>query len=158
MMHLDDQAAGGTMISSTLTYQVTAQVTAGGAAHAMAHSSRIPFDGSAQTGTELPGPADLLCAALAACLLKNVERFSHTLKFHYASASVEVTATRQDVPPHISAMTYALTVLTDELPHRVDLLHRNVLKYGTISNTLSASCPVTGSLVAAPLPSSPGVP
>ena len=34
--------------------------------------------------------------------------------------------------------------------HRVDLLHRNLMQYGTIYNTLGAACPVTGSITAEP--------
>ena len=98
------------------------------------------FDGSAQSGEALPGPADLLCAALSACILKNVERFSHMLPFRYESASLEVTAEREEPPPRIVRMHYRLRVVTDEPPARVELLHKNIRKFGTITNTLAAAC------------------
>jgi hypothetical protein len=39
---------------------------------------------------------------------------------------------------------YELTVDTDEPPRRLELLHANVRKYGTISNTLALAVPLTG--------------
>src|SRR5690606_31848179 len=97
---------GGTMTTqtSTMTYTVSASTRAGGTASVHARTSEIAFDGSAQSGEALPGPADLLCAALSACILKNVERFSHMLPFRYESASLEVTAEREEPPPRIVRM------------------------------------------------------
>jgi uncharacterized OsmC-like protein len=110
----------------------------------------IEFDASAEQGDLLPGPADLLTAAFAACVLKNVERFSHILRFGYERASIEVEADRQDAPPRMTAVRYVLRVVTDEPPQRVELLHHNIRRYGTIFNTLAAVCDVTGEIVAEP--------
>ncbi len=44
-------------------------------------------------------------------------------------------------------MQYRVEIVTDEPEHRVDLLHRNIRKYGTITNTLAASCDLTGEMV-----------
>ncbi|MGZ8786109.1 MAG: OsmC family protein [Acidimicrobiia bacterium] len=94
-----------------------------------------------------PGPADLLCAALAACLLKNVERYSELLPFHYEAATVTVEAERRDAPPALTRMHYRLELVTDEPAHRVELMHRNVRKFGTITNTLAAALELTGEVV-----------
>ena len=48
-------------------------------------------------------------------------------------------AGRQDSPPKIVSVDYELIVDTDEDDHRLDLLHTNVRKYGTISNTVAAA-------------------
>ena len=40
-----------------------------------------------------------------------------------------------------------IEVDSDETDQRLDLLHRNVLKYGTISNTLAAAVELEGRLV-----------
>ncbi|MBK9072762.1 MAG: hypothetical protein IPL79_17435 [Myxococcales bacterium] len=45
-------------------------------------------------------------------------------------------------------MSYHLRVVTDELAARVELLHRNIRKFGTISNTLAAACELTGTIEA----------
>jgi hypothetical protein len=80
--------------------------------------------------------------------LKNVERFSHLLPFRYESASVEVAAEREEPPPRIIRMSYRLRVVTDEAATRVALLHENIRKFGTISNTLAAVCEVVGDIEA----------
>ncbi len=95
-----------------------------------------------------PGPAELLCASLAACLLKNIERYAEMLPFDYQVASVQVEAERQDSPPKMMRMRYRVEIATDEPEHRVDLLHRNIRKFGTITNTLAAACELTGEMVA----------
>lgn len=132
--------------TSTMTYAVSASTHPGGTASVHARTSDIAFDGSVQAGETLPGPADLLCAALSACILKNVERFSHMLTFRYVSASVEVTAQREEPPPRIVRMRYRLRIVTDEPAARVELLHKNVRKFGTITNTLAAACELTGEI------------
>jgi hypothetical protein len=45
-------------------------------------------------------------------------------------------------------MRYRIEIVTDEPQARVDLLHRNIRKYGTITNTLAAACELTGEMVA----------
>jgi uncharacterized OsmC-like protein len=129
-------------------YQAHGSVRSGGAGRLQAHGLDAPFDGTAGRLDELPGPADVLSAALCACILKNVERFSHILPFRYESASVEVTAEREEPPPRIVRVTYKLQIVTDEPPAHVDLLHRNILKFGTISNTLAAACDLSGTIEA----------
>jgi uncharacterized OsmC-like protein len=91
-----------------------------------------------------PGPAELLCAALAACLLKNVERYSELLVFEYQMAAIEVRAERQENPPIMTRMHYALEIVTNEPEHRVQLMHRNIRKFGTITNTLAAAVELSG--------------
>jgi len=132
----------------TMTYRATGSVRAGGEGHLEAHGLGTPFDATAGRLDTLPGPADILCAALSACILKNVERFSHLLSFRYESASIEVCAERDEPPPRIVSMRYLLRVVTDEPPQRVELLHRNIRKYGTITNTLAAACELSGTIEA----------
>jgi uncharacterized OsmC-like protein len=130
----------------TTTYEATGIVRAGGQGRLDAHGLSTSFDGTAGRVDQLPGPADVLCAALCACVLKNVERFSHLLQFNYESAAVKVTAERAEPPPRITRMRYVLEIVTDEPPTRVDLLQRNIAQFGTITNTLSKACEVTGSI------------
>jgi len=122
----------------------------GGDGELMIGTNRIAFDGAAQPGSDLPGPADLLAAALAACILKNVERFSGMLPFDYTGADVSVELTREESPARIARARYVLTLETNEPSHRVDLLHRNILQFGTITNTLAASCDLSGEIRTAP--------
>jgi uncharacterized OsmC-like protein len=131
-------------------YTVDAENLPGGAGTIASRASAIHFDGSAATGGLLPGPADLLAAALAACLLKNVERFSGILPFRYERASAHVEIERAEPPPRIVRARYTLRVETDEPERRVELLHRNILNFGTITNTLAAACELSGELIAEP--------
>ncbi|MET8544316.1 hypothetical protein ABZW03_27285 [Kitasatospora sp. NPDC004799] len=87
-------------------YQVHGHTAPGGDARVRAATQTIPVDGfwgSAPSGA--PGPADLLAAAFAACLLKNVERSSWLLPFRYQRAEVDVQLRRQDAPPRFTAVT-----------------------------------------------------
>ncbi len=136
------------MSQQRLTYHVEARTVGSGVSKSMIKETEIPIDSSDGQSTSLPGPADLLTLAFAACVLKNVERFSRLLPFRYESASIEVTSERQAAPPRITLIRYALRIRTDESPQRVDLLHRNIRKFGTIYNTLAASCEVDGEIIA----------
>ena len=130
------------------SYQVQAHASAGGRAWIDAADRTIPIDASWGTPPSgRPGPAELLASALAACLLKNIERSSKLLPFRYDSAEVEVIAHRQDTPPKFTSITYEIRLVTDEPQRRVDLLHHNLRRYGTVYNTLAAVCDVQGSVV-----------
>lgn len=131
----------------TMTYSARGTVHPGGEGHLHSHGLDIPFDGSAARGA-LCGPADLLAAALSACVLKNVERFSHLLSFRYTAAAVDVELVRDEPPPRIVQARYHLRVVTDESAERVELLHRNIQRSGTVGNTLGAACDLDGTIVA----------
>jgi uncharacterized OsmC-like protein len=119
----------------------------GGHGKIQCNTTEIKADTGSISDGYRPGPAELLCAALAACLLKNVERYSEMLPFRYDLASVVVDAVRRDSPPAMTGMHYRLELVTDEPPRRVELLHRNIRNYGTITNTLAAAVDLTGEVV-----------
>lgn len=60
---------------------------------------------------------------------------------------MRVEATRQDAPPRFTHFTYRLELVTDEPARRVELLHQNVRKFGTVSSTLGLAAEVTGEIV-----------
>jgi hypothetical protein len=43
---------------------------------------------------------------------------------------------RQDSPPFLAEITYELSIDADEDARRLELMHHNVQKYGTIFNTM----------------------
>ena len=90
-----------------------------------------------------------LATALAACILKGAERVLPVLDFRLRALDVRLHAVRQDSPPKLTAIDYVITVDTDEPDHRLELLHTNIRKYGTISNTLATSVALTGKLIRA---------
>ncbi len=134
------------------TYHVRAESSAGGRATIDAGNQRIQVDaswGSAEP-PGLPGPAELLAGAFAACLMKNIERSSALLSFRYRRVEIDVQARRQDAPPCFAEIDYEVRIVTDEEDRRIDLLHRNLRQFGTVYNTLAAACDVHGRIITVP--------
>lgn len=139
--HGDAVNAEGRML-----YKVSARRVDATGSLAMAHGAEVAL------GTDLAGrpgamnPVELLLSALAACMIKGVERVTPTLKFQLSGVDIRLEADRQDAPPKLVGVRYEIVVGTGESDARLDLLHRNILKYGTISNTLAAAVPLTGTI------------
>lgn len=91
-------------------------------------------------------PAELLLAALSACMIKGIERVVPILRFALRGVEVRVEGVRQDVPPRLESIRYQITVDTDESDHRLALLHENVRKYGTVFNTVAPGTDLSGEL------------
>lgn len=138
------------MAAPPTNYHVQGRSAAGGGGAIVAGNQTIPIDTAwaAATPSELPGPAELLASAFAACLLKNVERASTMMPFRYERAEVEVRVRRQDAPPKFVELEYEIRVVTSEEERRVEMLHRNLRQFGTVYNTIAAVCEVHGTLVA----------
>ena len=79
-------------------------------------------------------------------MLKGIERAAPMLGFSYRSASITLHAARQDAPPKLISIAYELTIDTDEPDRRLELMHVNVRKYGTVSNTLAEAVPLSGTV------------
>ena len=130
-----------------LEYEISGtSVKGGGGATIAANKTNIRFDATDDRDNILPNPAELLLSALAACILKNVERYSIKLHIPYQRARVVVHGTRSDVPPAMQQINYLLEVETDANERKLNLLHRNIIKFGTITNTLNKSCDVKGEI------------
>jgi uncharacterized OsmC-like protein len=89
-------------------------------------------------------PAELFLAAIAACMIKGIERVTPMLKFDLRGVEVKLHGIRQDSPPKMVSVDYELIVDTDETDQRLELLHTNVRKYGTISNTVADATKLEG--------------
>lgn len=89
-------------------------------------------------------PAELFLAAIAACMIKGIERVTPMIKFDLRGVEVKLRGIRQDSPPKMVSVDYELIVDTDETDQRLELLHTNVRKYGTISNTVAAATRLEG--------------
>lgn len=129
------------------TYHVRGMAAGDGNAEVTNGQQAVPLDIAwATEASGRFGPAELLASALAACLLKGVERSAQLMPFRYDSAAVEVTAERQDSPPRFTALRYELTIVSGEPDRKVALLHENLRKFGTVFNTLAAACDVRGTI------------
>ena len=113
---------------------------------AVAKEAEITLDTDLAGRRDAMNPVELLLSALAACMLKGIERVTPMLHFQIDGAEVLLEAVRQDSPPKLTLIRYQIIVDSAETDQRLDLLHRNILKYGTISNTLSGAVPLDGTL------------
>lgn len=110
-------------------------------------TAQIRLDTNLQGNPEAFNPAELLLAALSACMIKGIERVVPILKFDLRGIEVRVHGVRQDVPPRMESISYEIFVDTDEEEHRISLLHENVKKYGTVFNTVAPGTELQGSMV-----------
>jgi uncharacterized OsmC-like protein len=91
-------------------------------------------------------PAELLLTALSACMIKGIERVAPMLTFSFRGVEVRIHGVRQDVPPRMERIDYEILVETDEPDPRLELLHENVKKYGTVFNTVAPGTVLEGVL------------
>ena len=91
-------------------------------------------------------PAELLLAALSACIIKGIERITPMIDFSLRGVEVKVDGVSQDVPPGMESISYEIIVDTDESDRRLELLHDNVKKFGTVFNTVAPGTHLTGVL------------
>ena len=82
--------------------------------------SNIDFGTTLKTAEILPNPAELFLGSFAACVLKNVERFS--------------------------TIIYHLTIYSNDKKLNTELLKKNIEKFGTIYNTVKLSCTISGTI------------
>lgn len=110
-------------------------------------NAKIDLDTNLLGNPNAFNPAELLLAALSACMIKGIERVIPILKFDLRGVEVRVHGVRQDVPPRMESISYEIFVDTDEEDHRISLLHENVKKYGTVFNTIAPGTVLQGSMV-----------
>ena len=129
-----------------LEYEISAVVQNGGLAKAIANNSEIAFDATSGRNEILPNPAELLLTSLAACMLKNLQRYSEILHIPYRNAKISIHGIRNDNPPYMSKINYRLEVDTDADERKIENWHKNILKFGTITNTLERACKLEGTM------------
>lgn len=106
--------------------------------------SEIVFGTTPESAESLPNPAELFLGSFSACILKNVERFSVIMNFEYSHAEIMVEATRLEKPPRMDEINYELKVYSQDSNLNIELLKKNIEKFGTIFNTVKSSCSVIG--------------
>jgi uncharacterized OsmC-like protein len=129
-----------------LEYRVEARrVDAHGSA-ATTKSAQIVMDTDVGGRPDALNPAELLLASVAACMIKGVERVAPMLHFTFAGVEIRLHGVRQDAPPRIVSIDYEIVVDTEEDDRRLELLHKNIPKYGTISNTVAQATKLEGNI------------
>lgn len=129
-----------------LTFLVQARRVDAHGSTADCKDARLVLDTDLSGRRDAFNPAELLLAALSACMIKGIERVVPILRFELRGVEVRVEGVRQDVPPKLESIRYEIVVDTDESDHRLALLHENVRKYGTVFNTVAPGTDLAGEL------------
>jgi len=127
-------------------YQVVTERVDAHGSIAYCKEAEITLDTDIQNRDDAFNPAELLLAALSACIIKGMERVAPMLNFELHDVEVRVTGVRQDVPPKMESIRYEIIVDSDEPDRRLELLHENVQKFGTVFNTLAPGTQLSGEI------------
>lgn len=127
-----------------LEYRVSAERIDAHGSLARCKDSTITLDTDVAGRPDAFNPAELLLAAVAACMIKGIERVMPILHFSLRGVEVRLHGVRQDSPPKMISIDYEIIVDTDEDDRRLDLLHSNIRKFGTIYNTVAAATELSG--------------
>lgn len=130
-----------------MNYSIKASSIAGSSGNIKIKKSKIIFGTTEITAELLPNPTELFLGAFASCILKNVERFSGLLKFEYEKANIQVSAVRLEQPPRLDNFQYELKIFSNDQKLNIELLKKNIEKFGTIFNTVKISCEVSGEIL-----------
>lgn len=129
-----------------LSFRVMAHRTDAYGSVARCKGAELSLDTDLSGRPDAFNPAELLLAALSACMIKSIERVTPILKFQLRGVEVRVHGVRQDVPPRLESIDYEILVDSDESEQRLALLHDNVRKYGTVFNTVAPGTRLAGVL------------
>jgi uncharacterized OsmC-like protein len=127
-----------------LEYKVYAQRIDRHGSEAWTKEARIIVNTDVNGRPDAFNPAELFLAALAACMIKGIERAIPMLKFDLRGVEFKLHGVRRDSPPKMISIDYELIVDTDENDHRLELPHTNVRRFGTISNTVAEAAKLEG--------------
>lgn len=130
----------------SLEYRVEARRLDAHGAVANTKSAEIVLDTDLAGRTDAFNPAELLLASVAACMIKGIERVTPMIAFDLRGVEVRLHGVRQDNPPKMISIEYQVIVDTEETDQRLELLHKNVRKYGTISNTIAEATRLDGTI------------
>ena len=92
-------------IKQKLTFDVAAARLDAHGSIATCKSASIPLDTDLAGNADAFNPAELLLAALAACMIKGIERVHPMLEFQLRGVEVHVHGVRQDVPPRFEQIS-----------------------------------------------------
>lgn len=132
-----------------LEYSVQARRIDDHGSLATAKQAEIALDTDVKGRDDAFNPAELFLAAVAACMIKGIERVTPMLEFDLRGVEVKLHGVRQDSPPKMVSIDYEIIVDTDEDDRRLELLHLNVRKFGTISNTVAQAVQLEGVIMRA---------
>ena len=129
-----------------LRFQVQAHRVDANGSELTTKEAHLTLDTSIAGRVDALNPVELLLASQAACFIKGIERLAPTLNFDYTGVEVSLEADRPEDQARISQLRYQIEIETKESDQRLELLHKNLKKQGTIYNTISAGTELIGSV------------
>ena len=132
--------------TSKMTFEVVSRRIDPHGSVARCKDATLTLDTALAGRRDALNPAELLLTALSACVIKGIERVAPMLTFSFRGVEVRIHGVRQDVPPRMERIDYEILVETDEPDRRLELLHENVKKYGTVFNTVAPGTVLEGVL------------
>ena len=130
-----------------LRFQIQAHRVNENGSELTAKEAQLTLDTSIAGRVDALNPVELLLAAQAACFIKGIERLAPTLNFEYTGVEVSLEADRPEDQARISQLRYQIRIDTKESDQRLELLHKNLKKQGTIYNTISAGTELIGNVI-----------
>ncbi|MGD9629366.1 MAG: OsmC family protein [Pyrinomonadaceae bacterium] len=134
------------MKDSKMTFHVESERIGEHGSIARCKNAEIALDTDMAGNPDAFNPAELLLASVTACMIKGIERVTPLLRFSLSGVKVKIDGIRQDVPPRMESIKYEIIVDTDESDQRLELLHDNVKKFGTVFNTVAPGTTLEGVL------------
>lgn len=136
------------MTTEMMTFEVTANRIDAGGSRVHSKQAELVIDTSMVGRSDALNPVELLLASLSACIIKGIERVAGTLGVVYHSVNVTLTAHRPVDEARIEDITYVIRVGTDADQAKLELLHKNLMKFGTIYNTVKSGTRLSGEIQA----------
>lgn len=93
-----------------LSYTVTARRTDAHGSLAQCKDASITLDTDLAGRADAFNPAELLLAAICACMIKGIERSIPMLHLTLRGVEVRIDGVRQDVPPKMESIHYEIIV------------------------------------------------
>jgi uncharacterized OsmC-like protein len=131
-----------------MNFELTAKRLSNTASEARSKDVTLEIDSGINARSDALSPMELLLASQAACFLKGIERTAPTLNFEFTGVKVKMHATRPVLEARIDEISYLIEIETNESDERLEMMHKNLKKHGTIYNTISAGTSLRGELVA----------
>ena len=132
-----------------MNFELTAKRLTDSASEVHSKDVTLEIDSGISPRPDALSPMELLLAAQAACFLKGIERTAPKLNFEFTGVNIKLHATRPVLDARIEEIDYLIQIQTSESDERLELMHKNLKKHGTIYNTISAGTKLKGKLVRA---------
>ena len=84
-----------------LKYTITARSKPNEKAYSYAKKFKVYFDDKTKSQKDLPNPAELLITSVAACMMKNINRYAKILSYDFEEVEITMTGFRNDAPPYM---------------------------------------------------------